>query len=536
MSVAASIKGIFTRRVSESLADNPVVIRDLRTRMRGMKGFTTVGAYIALLGVVEAIAITAIADMTKASLVNDKVGLSLFQTLMWTQTILLAMIVPAITSGSITTELESKTIEMAALTRLTSGRVVLGKALTGFLYATVLLLSSVPVASLCLMFGGLSPAEILSSYMVMLAWVFFLSSSGVFWSSLFKKTATATLVAYAASIPTMFYFFGLGASLVFTGTSSASQVPWYSTLCPGWIPYMATAAVGVCKLHIAVTWVPLVIYALSGVLMLFVAVMHVKHFRVDRSLQVRVILTTLCGLVAWLASGDHCYVVIPGGTKAAEILAMPFALILILAIFMIPLFVVGPVRCENGESAARYAFSFRKMFKADLGGGIPFMMLWTVVIYAVFGLTIHAYSGGRSSLFWTAYFHMGTALLACIIGLSSIGFLMSAWNSVRRNAVALYFVIVFILCIGYPCISQGYAPGQSNPRLVIWQTSALWPFTALATVVPENKSDSPAFWWKASSSWKPVTISYLAITVLSLVAASRLRKRRPGVQEDADAV
>jgi ABC-type transport system involved in multi-copper enzyme maturation permease subunit len=535
MSVASSIRGKFSRTLTESILDNPVVVRDLRTRMRGMKGFITIGAYILLLGVVEVIALHSTVT-TGPSMVNQRVGMSLFETLMWTQTILLGLIVPALTSGSITSELEGKTIEMIALTRLTSGRIVLGKALTGFLYSVVLLLSSVPVAALCLMFGGLSPAEIAASYCVLLAWVFFASCGGVFWSSLVKRTATATLIAYGIEVPYLLFISGLGANAVYGVASSAVDVPWYSSLCPGWIPFMAAARAHICSLRFPIELIPIYLYILSGILLLFVAVTHVKHFRVDRSLQIRSLFTLLCASLMWLVTGDYGSVhSIASGSGGLEIIGFPFAAILVVAAIMVTVFATGPIRTARDSSAIIYAFSLKKIFRADLGGGISFLLLWSAVMYGVFALTIRTYPGGIPRTFWMAYLHMGIALLSCVLGLASIGFLMSAWNRLRRNAILLYVVIGLVIFIFYPCMRVNFAPGMSNPHNGVWNIAAFWPLTALDAVAPGNMVDGPSYRWTPDDAWKAVSFCYLLIATMALLAASDSWRKRPGVQENADA-
>lgn len=188
----------------ENVWDNPVAVREFRTRMRGVKAFAVMGCYVLLTAGILLIAYAGIAALSGVqgspfqTLVNFRVGQKLFLILSSVQAILLALIIPATVSGSLTMELERKTIHSLALTRLTPGRIVLGKQLSGFGYAFILLLCSVPVAAMCVMFGGISPMEVFLSYVLLCVWAFLLSAICVFWSSMFKRTASATLMSFGS--------------------------------------------------------------------------------------------------------------------------------------------------------------------------------------------------------------------------------------------------------------------------------------------------------------------------------------------------
>ncbi len=220
MSIAATWSARLKDVWANGVVDNPVVTRELRTRMRGRKGFMVMGGYVLFLGIVLLISyytmwiISARNLGGMQTLVNVKLGQKLFMSLNWTQTILLALIIPSLTSGALTLELEKKTIEMLVLTRLTSGVVVLGKHLTGMLYALILLMCSLPLSGICLMFGGISPAEMVVTYLLLIAWTFLLSAIGVFWSSLFNRTAAAVLMTYGTVAGFMLTSAGSGAALM----------------------------------------------------------------------------------------------------------------------------------------------------------------------------------------------------------------------------------------------------------------------------------------------------------------------------------
>lgn len=231
MSIGSTIQTKLKETVASSVYDNPVVVKEFRTRMRGWKAFIVMGIYVLLLSVCVFIHYINIADTSAFAqgnhmpLGNMRVGARLFSTIVWTQTILLMFILPALTSGALTHELERKTIEMLALTRLSAGKIVLGKHLSGFLYALMLLACSLPLASMCLMFGGLSPAEVAVTYALLATFSFMFTAIGVYWSSIFKNTASAGVCSYGISLGYVFLTAILGAALMFRSAYGPAGMP-----------------------------------------------------------------------------------------------------------------------------------------------------------------------------------------------------------------------------------------------------------------------------------------------------------------------
>ncbi|MCX8052196.1 MAG: ABC transporter permease [Armatimonadetes bacterium] len=193
MSLTTAAYSKAKRLLIEGVIDNPLVAQELRTRMRDWKAFGAMGAYVLLVAGIQFVAYVAISNSCCVSLPltlltgGRKLGMEIFLHLVWTQAILLMLIIPSITFSSLAQEIERETMEMLALTRLTSSKIVVGKQLAGLLYALVLLISTVSLASMCLMLGGISPAEIGVWYLVLVAWCFLLTCVVAFSGPLFLQ-------------------------------------------------------------------------------------------------------------------------------------------------------------------------------------------------------------------------------------------------------------------------------------------------------------------------------------------------------------
>ena len=68
--------------------------------------------------------------------------------------VLLLLIVPALTSGSISGERERQTLNLLLTTRMTPGSIVIGKLLVSLSTVFLLIISSFPILSLVFIYGG----------------------------------------------------------------------------------------------------------------------------------------------------------------------------------------------------------------------------------------------------------------------------------------------------------------------------------------------------------------------------------------------
>ncbi|HUT74869.1 MAG TPA: ABC transporter permease [Armatimonadota bacterium] len=178
---------------------SPVLVKELRTRMRGARPAWLQAGYVFAMMVVMGFAYAASAGLSVNPYgpMGFQLGRTLYKAILITQAVLVALIVPGLTAGAVSSELEQKTYDMLASTRLRSRQVVLGKLLSAWLFAALLLTTSLPLAALCLLFGGVSPAEVLWSYGLAALTALLLAAIGLWWSSLVARSLVAVVGAYA---------------------------------------------------------------------------------------------------------------------------------------------------------------------------------------------------------------------------------------------------------------------------------------------------------------------------------------------------
>ena len=112
------------------------------------------------------------------------------------QFVLLVLVAPAMTAGSISGERERQTLDLLMVTNTGAVKLVTGKLLESFAFLALLVLCSLPMLSLVLLTGGATLAQVLVSVSFLLLVALLALSVGLFCSALFGRTVTSTVVSY----------------------------------------------------------------------------------------------------------------------------------------------------------------------------------------------------------------------------------------------------------------------------------------------------------------------------------------------------
>ncbi|MBI3912379.1 MAG: ABC transporter permease [Armatimonadetes bacterium] len=185
-----------------AVARNPVLGRELRTRMRGSRSYWLLFGYLLVLcGAVFLIFLQYTHGAGYgASSARGELGKAIFYWVLCFQALMVMLVAPAFTAGAFTIEREQRTLDMLATTRLTNTEVAAGKLLAAAGFATILAFVSLPLAALSFLLGGISPQELLGAYAVLLGASLFYGALGLLWSSLARNTTAATVGAYGSAM------------------------------------------------------------------------------------------------------------------------------------------------------------------------------------------------------------------------------------------------------------------------------------------------------------------------------------------------
>ncbi len=180
---------------------NPVLVRELRGRMRGVRAFVMLSVYLAALGCFTSLIYTAYTSTASGPGgwgAMAYAGKVLFSTVVLLEIFLVAFITPAFTAGAISGERERKTYEVLRTTLLPARRLVWGKLGAALAYILLLILTAVPLESLAFMLGGVVIEELVLALLILLATAFVVAAVGLFASTLARTTLIATVIAYGA--------------------------------------------------------------------------------------------------------------------------------------------------------------------------------------------------------------------------------------------------------------------------------------------------------------------------------------------------
>lgn len=175
---------------------NPILASSARRRMRSIRTpilITLYGAMIFAAGL--GMAFGAFASST-LSIFAMREGVTAYAAMLVIQFAMILLITPAMTAGSIASERERQTLDMLLVTNTGSLRIVAGKLLESLGYVALLLVAALPTMCLTLITGGVTLADVLTGALFLLVTAFAALSVGVFASAVFRRTVTATVMAY----------------------------------------------------------------------------------------------------------------------------------------------------------------------------------------------------------------------------------------------------------------------------------------------------------------------------------------------------
>lgn len=191
------------------LINNPVVLKELRGRMRGARAFVVLTVYLLLLGAFTSLIYLAMSGTTTTASGQQSVGeigRTLFGGVVGIEMLLVAFIAPAFTSGAISGEREHQTYDLLRTTLLPAHSFVFGKLLAAMLYVFLLLLAAIPLQSIAFFFGGVAETEVILSFVILMATGIQFGAFGLYFSARTKRTLTANVMTYTLA---MFIMFGL---------------------------------------------------------------------------------------------------------------------------------------------------------------------------------------------------------------------------------------------------------------------------------------------------------------------------------------
>jgi ABC-type transport system involved in multi-copper enzyme maturation permease subunit len=368
--------------------DNPILTRELRTRMRGARAFWVLFTYVAVLSLILFVTYMSWWQSQRGNLGAMgggafTIGKTFYQVLFAVQAVLVGIITPALTAGGISVEREQRTLDLLNISLMPRRSIVVGKLIAALAFVGLLLTSSLPLVAIGFLLGGVSPGEVASSFGLLLLTSFVYGAVGIACSSVARNTTTATVMTYGTIILLFFATLPL-AMLALPGMfgppgSSNGRGIGLTAINP--IGAMSAGTIQEMYFGIKVpSWLTsLLINGLFGTILTLVAVHRLDYPRTDRSGLLRLLTALLVGICGFCV----CGLFLPGNSalSTGTFIAVAMLMVLMLLI-LIPLFVTGeglpergiwslfhPLRLARGEAVSGLLFV---LLLVALCGGIAY--------------------------------------------------------------------------------------------------------------------------------------------------------------------
>lgn len=191
------------RSLRDFLTRNPVVLKELRGRMRGPRAFVVLTTYLLLMsGFVTLLYVVYVASTNNvySNPGSQLIGKFVFGAVVGIELLLVCFIAPAFTAGAISGEREHQTYDLLRTTLLTASQLVLGKLASALSYILLLLVAALPLQSLAFLLGGVALEEVIIATLLLVATAFLFGTSGIFFSSFMRRTLASTVLTYAFAL------------------------------------------------------------------------------------------------------------------------------------------------------------------------------------------------------------------------------------------------------------------------------------------------------------------------------------------------
>lgn len=402
---------------------NPIIVKELRSRMRGVRAFAVLTGMLLLLGTVSyglyrLVLITTPTYST--SPLSPQIGQTLFSGLVFLELMMVCFVTPAVTAGAISGEREKLTYEMLLATPMRPASILWGKLVSALSYVFLLIFAAIPMASLVFIFGGVTLRDMLKALVILVAVAVTLGVVGLFMSTWLERTGRATVLSYLVVLalllgPPFFYILvgvlrqaepprwllvpnPLSALFSALGPAASSDGPagvfWGLGMALGGNLSLLTGSTGQAGLPRPLYHYTLPLYAAISLLLYLLAtrlVQPTQTWRVSwKDLRMAMVLFLILGSVAALAfaiTADRyrTSIISPLPTPAPAIVQAPIVVeqAVVVATQVVPMITPAPTPASagtlellspesspapvhsEGEQAAIYAAVVRQMYMLD---------------------------------------------------------------------------------------------------------------------------------------------------------------------------
>ncbi|MCR5700824.1 MAG: ABC transporter permease [Lachnospiraceae bacterium] len=191
---------------------NPILKKEMVVGSRSMKMSWAIMAVSAILtAIVVFTLLVSQLNVASGATYDYSTLIVLFPVLGIAECIMLSLMVPVITSGSISGEREKQTLDIMLTTPISPFSIVLGKLMSAMMIVMMYMIASVPVMAITFVLGGLSWWNLIGLFIILIYLGIYVGSVGIFCSSVVKKSIAATILTIVIGLAII-----IGTSLIYS--------------------------------------------------------------------------------------------------------------------------------------------------------------------------------------------------------------------------------------------------------------------------------------------------------------------------------
>ncbi|MCB9009369.1 MAG: ABC transporter permease [Ardenticatenaceae bacterium] len=214
----------------QRLRENPVTVKELRSRMRGRRAFVVLTVHLLVMSGFITLVYSAFASAAGGPYGPDSrdVGKVIFSSVLGLQVMLVIFVGPSFTAGAISGEKERQTYDLLRTTLLSAKSFVAGKLVSALSYVLLLIFVAIPLQSIAFLMGGVAFIELFLSQVILLVGAVAFALWGLYSSARMRTTLASSVVTFAGSlfitvgIPVVVGLFSMILSPFFAGAALLS--------------------------------------------------------------------------------------------------------------------------------------------------------------------------------------------------------------------------------------------------------------------------------------------------------------------------
>lgn len=187
------------RRAGVAL-ESPILMREMRTLLRGRKFFASQMLLLLVLAGVLLVAATASAVGQGSTSDTSALGKVLFWSFAFGLGVAVIFLVPAFSCTGLTTERETKALDLLLTTTIQPWEVVWGKLLSSLVVIALFMASALPLVTVCFLFGGISPWDLALLYLLVLFCTLVVSSMSLAVSAHCQESKSSVVISYVLTL------------------------------------------------------------------------------------------------------------------------------------------------------------------------------------------------------------------------------------------------------------------------------------------------------------------------------------------------